>query len=312
MIVKNIGQPSLKSSRIGDDVALLQSKSGLLIINSDMLVSETDITPKMSLKQAARKAIVMSVSDFAAKGVVPTAFLLSLGIPRSINSKDIRNIVSGIKDACREFSIQLIGGDTNESKSLVINCIMFGFDKKIISRDGATPDDIVAVTDYFGYSSAGLTILLNDLDACSTFNKTAVLSILNPKLKLQLGRAIGLADVASASMDSSDGLAITLYEIASRSGVGIDLDSLPVAPEVQEFADRHDLLVEDLVLHGGEEYEIVYTIPPSKFDEAQEIARSLECKLIPIGKAVIGKPSVRFVSGKNMKIIQKRGWTHLS
>lgn len=311
IMIEELGQPPQPYSWIGDDVAYFPSGKGVVAAKIDMFVSSTDMPPRMTLKQAARKSVVMCVSDFAAKGVAPTVALLSLGIPRSTSSEEIRLLARGFSEASREFSLNVIGGDTNEAESLTISCAMMGFAKRVVKRDGAKPGDIVATTGSFGNTAAGLKILLDGLDAEAHFKEEALSSVFEPGVPIKLGCGMNEALLPSASMDSSDGLAITLHEIASRSGVSIRLDSLPTAPGLESFAKPNGLRFEDLVLYGGEEYEIVYTFPKRKFRRAASLAEAMNCALIPIGRVLKGRPSVGFYDGKSTQVVERRGWTHL-
>src|SRR4029077_5386453 len=118
---------------IGDDVALIPPgiRGQGVVLKSDMLVAKTDAPPGMSLKMAARKAVAMCVSDFAAKGVRPTAFMISLGLRRETPEDEVVELASGLLEASREWDLKLVGGDTNETDGLIIDCIMVVFAKGI-------------------------------------------------------------------------------------------------------------------------------------------------------------------------------------
>src|SRR4029077_12918423 len=124
---------------IGDDVALIPPgiRGQGVVLKSDMLVAKTDAPPGMSLKMAARKAVAMCVSDFAAKGVRPSAFMVSLGLRRGTPEGDVVELASGLLEASREWKVRLVGGDTSEAGDLIIDCLMTGFATKIIRRDTA-------------------------------------------------------------------------------------------------------------------------------------------------------------------------------
>ncbi|MGH9923405.1 MAG: AIR synthase related protein, partial [Nitrososphaerales archaeon] len=115
---------SKKRTVWNDDVATIPFGNKLLAFKCDMLVRSTDAPKQMSLSQIARKSIVSSLSDLACKGVKPIATLVSLAIPRDLTEKDIAALTNGFKIAEREFNVNIIGGDTNEGKELVIDCSM--------------------------------------------------------------------------------------------------------------------------------------------------------------------------------------------
>src|SRR6266705_270483 len=146
-----------------DDVSAIPlSSKTWIIVKTDMLVGSTDVPPRMTIQEAARKAVVATVSDFAAKGVKPQALMVSLGLTAPVKKKTVQDIARGLGQAAREYKCKIIGGDTNQSDDLVIDIAGIGFasPKTIVRRNGARPGDIIAVTGAFGKTSAGLRILL--------------------------------------------------------------------------------------------------------------------------------------------------------
>ncbi len=280
-----------------------------LVVKSDMLVDKTDVPAGMSWRQIARKSVAMCVSDFAAKGATPDSFLVSLGLRRETTKNDVVELAKGFRDASVEWNLNLVGGDTNESDNLVIDCTMFGFADKIVPRNGAKPGQVVVTTGNFGYSSAGLKILVEKAKAEPKFRSAAVDSVLNPHPKLRLGLA--LAKVLSSSIDSSDGLSISLYAIAEMSRVGISITHLPYHRDVEKFAKSNAYLLDDLVMYGGEEYEIVGTLDERLLARARHVAKSLGEELIVVGKTTDESGKVE-LSGKRHRRILRKGWVHLS
>jgi thiamine-monophosphate kinase len=311
ILLAEIGQPRAPISAIGDDVAVLPTGKGRLVIKTDMLVRQTDVPPQMTLTQAARKAIVMCVSDFAAKGVQPAAALISLGLPRGLSEGDVRDLGRGFGRASAEFGCPIVGGDTNEAADLIIDCVLVGFAPDIIRRDSARPGDVVAVSGPFGYSASGLHILLEGGPVQTRFQRVATAAVLEPRAALSLGIALREAALPSAAIDSSDGLAWSLYELAWLSKVGVELDRLPQAPGIAQFAAAHDESMEDLVLYGGEEYEIVATFPPSKFPRARALAKRYNRSLEPIGRVRASHPQVWRRIDERRIPVDARGWVHL-
>jgi thiamine-monophosphate kinase len=304
---------------VGDDVASLpltgrrgekknndNKKKEKVILKCDMLVEETDVPHGMGWRRAARKAVATCVSDFAAKGVRPTAFMVSLGLPRNVREGQVDAIASGLADAAQEWGVRLIGGDTNQAGALIIDCLMVGFASAIVTRRGASPGEFVVVTGTFGKTAAGLRILLEGASAEPGFRRGAVSSVYLPSPKLEVGLAI--ARYLSSSIDSSDGLAISLHSLSEMSGVGISLERLPRSRGLERFASTNGYAADDLALYGGEEYEIVGTIAAGKFPRAAKKARSLGGDLIVIGKTTKGG-GILLPDGK---AVEKRGWIHLS
>ena len=294
-----------------DDVALLDKG---IVMKSDMLVESTDIPRGMEAWQAARKSIVSCVSDLAAKGVRPHAAVISLGIPDSYSMLRpyIEGLAEGFAIASKEFGVKIVGGDTNEAAELVIDCTMIGFSTfKVPTRSGAKPGDYVIVSGPFGFAPAGLAILLQNAITVSssnsvTFRKHAVKSVLEPYPRQSFGLA--LARYFSSSIDSSDGLAVSLYELASHSeGVDIIIYNIPFVEGLDEFAQENSLDKNELVFHGGEEYEIVATISPTTINQAEAAARKAGVNLHVIGRVEKGSGKV---FARN-RLLENRGYMHL-
>ena len=296
----------------GDDVSGCDLKDGrLAILKTDMLVDKTDVPPSMSLWQAARKAVVMNISDFAAKGVKPIAMLVSLGLSIKLTRRDIEEVGKGLNAGAREYGAYIIGGDTGEASDLVISLSLFGIAKKdaLILRSGAKPGDLVAVTGPFGKPTAGLKILLDGFKAHGENRKILVESVLMPHARLKEGLALSKTKAVTAAIDSSDGLAWSLHEIANASNVGFLINKLPIAEEVEEFAEINRLDRLELTLYGGEEYELVLTIKPKLWKKAKKAVEKVGGKLLSIGKVTAERQVLMEIDGKR-RVIEPRGWEH--
>jgi thiamine-monophosphate kinase len=296
----------------GDDVSAVNLDSKrVAVLKTDMLVAETDVPVGMSFWQAARKTVVMNVSDFAAKGVEPVAALVSLGLPACLPCEDVEAIASGLNAGAREYGAYVIGGDTSEASDVVIAVFLFGTAKrgKLMLRGGARVGDVVAVSGFFGKSKAGLRLLLDGCKASEELREVLVSSVFMPHARLKEGVALASSGAVSASIDSSDGLAWSLHELARMSGVGFVLDHVPVADEVQQFAELNGLDALDLALYGGEEYELVVTVKPKLWAKAKSAVESVGGMLLPIGKVVRDKRVVLELDGKK-RLVEARGWEH--
>ncbi len=297
----------------GDDVSAVSiNEKQVAVIKTDMLVAKTDVPEEMSLFQAARKALIMNVSDFASKGVQPTAALVALGLPAGFTQKNIEEIADGLNAGAQEYGAFIVGGDTSETSDLIISISLYGTAEKsaLMLRSGAKPGDVLAVTGFFSKSAAGLRLLLGTCLAPKNA-RTLVEAVLMPKARLLEGLALGGCGGVSASMDSSDGLGWTLHELARLSKVGFELDKVPVAPEVERFAKLNSLDATELALYGGEEYELVVTVKPEKWVDAVTAVEAIGGKLIPIGKVTQEKQILFQVDGKQCAI-EARGWEHFN
>ena len=296
----------------GDDVsAYAIGRNQLFILKTDMLVGETDVPKGMSFWQAARKAVIMNISDFAAKGAKPLIALVSLGMPRSITQKELEEIGDGLNAGAREYDTYIVGGDTNEASDLIISLSLFGIAKKesLMLRSGAKPDDIVAVTGFFGKTSAGLKMLLEGFKALKEIRNSLVEAVFMPKARLKEGLALSSAKAVTSAIDSSDGLAWSLHEISKASKVGFLIETLPIAPEAQKFAEMNNLDPLELAFYGGEEYELVLTVNPKLWDKAERAVKNVGGNLIRIGR-VTAERSVLFEVEGEKRVIEPKGWEH--
>ena len=295
-----------------DDVSAVDLGGGrLAVLKTDMLVWSTDVPPEMTHYQAARKAVVMNISDLAAKGVKPIAVLISLGLPREMREEEVVELAKGMNAGAREYGAYLIGGDTNETGEIIISGMAFGTaeEGKILRRDGARPGDILATTGDFGKTTAGLKVLLEELDAPSDLKRELLDAVFMPRARVEEGVALAGSGVVMSSMDSSDGLALSLHDLSRSSGVGFRVDRLPAAPGVQRFAELHALELSDLVFYGGEEYELVFTVKPGGVEDAREALRRVGGEFIEIGE-VTEERVIVYKVGDLMKPIRAGGWEH--
>ena len=312
-----------KATRIGnDDVSIISSNKNLkrgvkLVFKCDMLVEDTDVPSVMKPWQIARKSVVSCVSDFSAKGIKPFyVSLISVGIPTTYSEDDISGLVKGFKMSSREFGIMFVGGDTNQSNELVIDCSMIGFsdNDKIPPRNGAAPGDSIIVSGEFGYPAAGLKIINGGARATGNFKGKSISSVIKPKPQQKFG--IALAKYFSSSIDSSDGLAVSLYELAAQSKVNFFITKIPSAKGIGRFTrDNDSLESHELIFYGGEEYHIVATVPSQNMKRLESTAKKLGLKILVIGNVTKGNGKV-FLAGsenarKRLSLLDNRGYLHL-
>jgi len=304
----------LFQSRLGntnfvpEDVELFKIGKKHLIVKVDTLVESTDLPPEMELVDAARKSIVSCVSDFAAKGVRPIFGIISLTIPKKLSRSNIESLAKGFQRAAREFELKILGGDTNEGKELVINFSLFGISEKIVNRKGAKANHVIITSGPFGYSAAGLSILLKNKKSSRKFGTKAKNAVFKPNCRLMFG--LKNKNYFSSSMDSSDGLSTTLNEMSSQSKKRFVITRMPSENDVFDFASSSRLNVNDLILNGGEEYEIVATVNASNLPKIKKYAKKHKMKLYEIGYVTKGKGVFHKKNGKLIKI-KDGGWQHL-
>ena len=290
-----------------EDVEILNLGKNKIVAKTDTLVESTDIPSKMKLSDAARKSIVACVSDFAAKGVKPKYGMISINLPKTISRPKINKIVTGFKKACKEFDISIIGGDTNGGKEIVFNVCLFGIADKIVTRKDSKKGDLIFVTGPFGYTSAGLSMLLGVKKGKEIFVKKAVNSVIKPKPNLDFG--VKNKKYFSSSMDSSDGLSTTLNEMSKQSKNKFIINKIPALKDLEEYSKSYKLDLNNLVFNGGEEYEFVFTAPQKYRKVIEKNAKITKTKIIEIGHVTSGKG---VYLEKNNKIVRlkDKGWKH--
>lgn len=260
-----------------NDVEVIGSGHGAMAVKADTLEYGTDVPPGMTMRQAARKAAVACVSDFAAKGVRPRWAVVSVTAPPSYGVRTHRSMAGGLADAAGEFGFSIMGGDTNRGDRMSLTVCMMGTVDGPIPPRAAAPGDVVYASGPFGLSAAGLHAALHGLRG----PRGSRGAVMNPRVRLEFG--IRAARRCTASMDSSDGLSTTLNEMAVQSGAAFVVDGNPAASGVREFAARHGLESDDLVYNGGEEYEIVLALHPAAVPELLRTARETRTPLTYVG-----------------------------
>ena len=310
----------------GDDLVISPLKNSVIkqaiktnrmniVLKSDMLVESTDAPKIMKPWQIARKSILACVSDFASKGIRPYACLISIGIPRKYSKKDIIDLAAGFSLASKEYKVPILGGDTNESKELTIDCNMVGITSlsrnKIPSRNGAKAGDLIVTSGKFGYTSSGLKIILSHLPAEKKFKAKSVSSVTFPKPKVEFG--FRFAKYFSSSIDSSDGLSSSLYQLARDSNkVDLIINKIPKPKELCHFASLNSISIEDLLFFGGEEYETVATIPRSNFKKMLKEAKKHRIHVFHIGEVLTGRGNVLYEKEGIHKLVRDKGFVHFA
>lgn len=292
---------------VSEDVEFFKIGKTNFVAKVDTLVESTDIPSGMKLQDTARKSVVACVSDFASKGVKPQYGTVSITIPQKITKKKIKDLAVSLGKASKEFGFRFVGGDTNEGNEIVIQVSLFGSTKKIVRRSGAKRNDIIISTGTFGLSASGLKILLEKKKARRKFSKKAKKTIFYPIPRLKFGLAN--SRYFSSSMDSSDGLATTLHEMAKQSKKKFILTKLPTNQDVFEFAKTNRIDPLDLIFNGGEEYEIIATVSPRFLSKIKSSAKEHKIALFEIGYVSKGS-GIMYKTGSKTIQIKNKGWLH--
>ncbi|MBY9010780.1 MAG: thiamine-monophosphate kinase [Candidatus Lokiarchaeota archaeon] len=294
----------------------IDDRKDILVLNSDMFNATTDAPVQMNFYQMGRKSVLMNISDLVVKGVKPEGLIVSLGLPEELKVLDFINLIEGIVDYSKVWNLNYLGGDINSSNEIIINPTVFGFKKhnKIIFRKGVRPGNIVAINNKFGLTGIGFDIILNRKRPLEEFSKykEAIKSVLEPN---DLGiEGIILADneLATASIDSSDGLSKSLQDLQMsipNLGFEIELSESLIHPDALQYSKEFPISLEKLVFSGGEEFIHLFTIERKNFKVAQKLIASKGGKLIKVGK-VIPEEKIYFLKeGKRIEL-KDQGYEH--
>ena len=253
-LIKGI-QKILSSEYIGDDCAYLKDLG--IVVTQDSLVEDIHFSTKfISAFDLGFKAVMVNVSDVAASGAEPKYLTVSLSLPSNVKEDFVEEFYNGCKKACGN-DVQIVGGDITGSEKIYISICAIGktLGRNISSRKNAKIGQKVIVSGIHGSSSAGLKLLLEGKNSPEKLIKSHI----NPVAQVEFGKNISTTvKEPYAMMDTSDGLMDGLSTIANESGVllDIDFDKIPYDKDIEQFENW-----QDLVLFGGEDYQILATVP---------------------------------------------------
>lgn len=279
---------------IGDDAAEVSGGDGrVLVVTKDLLLEDVHFRRRWHPPRLlGRKALAVNLSDVAAMGGRPLAAFLGLGLPRGFPAPDLAEVLRGLLDLARATGVRLAGGDTTRSRSgLVLSVTVVGVAARggAVRRAGARPGDVIYVTGTLGDSALGLALLSRGrrLGRARGAEARLLRRHLEPTPRLVEGTAVGERRLASAMIDLSDGLAADLGHVCEASGVGarVDLARLPRSAAYRALAPR--LAPADPLapaVGGGEDYELLFTVPPERVAALERAARRWPARPTAIGE----------------------------
>jgi thiamine-monophosphate kinase len=294
---------------IGDDCAVIDRGKEYLLVTTDMMAQRTHIPAQMTAYQMGWFLVAMNLSDIAAKGGIPLGVVCSFGLPKKTSEIFLKELTKGA-DACAVgFGTTIVGGDTKETAEVTLCGTAFGIVKKneFISRIGAHPGDIVAVTGTLGKAGAGYYAL-----KLQRQQKKLSKGLLEPLPRLREGRLLAQQQSVTSSMDLSDGLSASLYQLQELNAVGFEIqkNALPLASGLRELFDKnHRYDSYSIGLHFGGDYELLVTIPPGDFEEAKKTLNKQDYNLTAIG-TVTQKKDIVLIDGKDKRILENKGYEH--
>jgi len=290
---------------IGDDAALWKPKPGFVtILTSDWFLEGSHFLREQHAPDSAGwKCLVRAASDIAAMGGWPRCFLLNLALPADATGKWLKSFLGGLRRAARSLDCVLAGGDTTQSKRILISITVIGEirEGQEVPRSGARPGDLLYVSGTLGEAEHGLRFLRKSRGQANTRNEV-MRKHLYPQPRLELGRWLAERKLATAMMDVSDGLSSDLPRLCAASGVGALLDpgKLPLLRGISLDSARQ------LALHGGDDYELLFTISPRNAARIPAMFRKLQ--LTQIGEITRGR-SVQIIGKSGVReLLGAAGW----
>ena len=305
---------------IGDDVAVLKPSAGRVILATCDVQMEGAHFLRNAIRpfDLGRKALAINLSDIAAKGGSPRFALISLGLPGDLEVEFVDGLYAGLRAESEKFGVDIVGGNISSSRAgLFIDITLLGdaLPEDIVLRSGALAGDQILVTGTLGDAAAGVALLLDaNLSTTEAYAAVAQTHRDTPTPRVREGAWIGASHLATSMLDISDGLAGDLGHICERSRVGARLfaDQLPVAKENRALALAAHGNEWHFALHGGEDYELLFTAPAAQVDAlTAQIRLQSGTSVTLIGEILPeGEGQQLVLSDGHAHPLHMRGWDH--
>ena len=272
---------------VGDDCAVLHYPDREVLVTTDLLLEgiHFDLT-YVPLKHLGYKAVMVNLSDICAMNGTPRQVTVSLGLSRKFSVEAVEELYQGMRLACEHCGVDIVGGDTVSSLTgLTISITAIGEARKddIVYRNGAHPTDLICVSGNLGAAYMGLQLLEREKSVLHSTDgvqpafegKEYILERqLKPEARLDIVRALADAGIRpTAMMDISDGLSSELLHICRQSGCGCRIyeEHIPIDYETAVMAEELNMNVSTCALNGGEDYELLFTVPLSDYDKVDAL-----------------------------------------
>ena len=309
---------------IGDDSAIIDNSKSLTLITSDMLIEGIHFDLSFfPLKHLGYKSVVVNLSDIYSMNGCPNQIILNIGISSKFSLKAIDEFYDGIKIACDEYFVDLVGGDTTSSiTGMVISCTAIGtvLKKNISLRSGAKEHDVLCVSGDLGRSFLGLKILqrekrvfLNNPEMQPKLNsyKNIIEKQLRPVARVDIINILKKYKIIPSSMiDISDGLASEILHLSEASNLGVKIfeEKLPILEETKLVAKEFGLNFSNCALNGGEEYELLFSITPNEY----ELIKKNNIDIKAIGYFIKDKSKKIVLLNDKEDELKSFGWKHFN
>lgn len=319
-LTAGLPRPSDVTLGVGDDAAVLDiGGEELLVATCDAQVEDTHFRLRnRDPHDLGRRVLAVNLSDIAAMGARPRFALISLLLPATLDAAILDGIYAGLREEAAHFGVAIVGGNiARNAERLIIDITLLGTGRRgqLLQRNNAQPGDVIMITGHLGSASAGL-LILEDQQLASKITQESLTAVLaaqrTPTPRVKAGQWLAQHNVTTA-IDISDGLAADLSHICEASGVDatIAAETLPMLPEVVTIAKLAGREPQDLALYGGEDYELLFTVPAERADRlAHELFTATGVKAIAIGSIVQGKALTLIRQGQPSPLLAA-GWDHL-
>jgi len=302
---------------LGDDAAVLTPPPGCdLVLTTDGLIEGVHFMPHDPAGLIGGKALRINLSDLAAKGAGPVGFLLSIALPARIDRKWVANFAQGLGSDAASYGCPLLGGDTDRTPGpLSITIAAFGTvpHGRMVRRSTARAGDVVVVTGTIGDAALGLLkrkdgLLEKRWNLTDDQSSALANRYLLPQPRTALAKAV--REHASAAMDVSDGLVGDLAKLCRASGVAAEIDvaRVPLSNAARAALAADPALV-DTILTGGDDYEILLTLPPRRLEALRAAALAAEVAISEIGRVVAGA-GARFIRDGRALTFARPSYSH--
>jgi len=296
MKLKDIGERKLTygiTSELSipfDDCAYLERDGYYEVMTTDMVNSRTHFPENTPFHHMGWYAMAVNISDLAAKGAEPLAYLVAMGLPRDMEEEGYNEIMRGMKECVKKYGGKIVGGDTKEGDGIIIAVAAIGKVKReeFMPRLGMKEGDAVYVTGELG--RGGVALRESNIDD---------LLLIEPRVRE--GRILASSRKVNACMDLSDGLASSLHQMMRINNLGFRIygDAIPVCEKAKKYDDAMNLAL----YHGGD-YELLFTMPEEYENEIKE-----RINIIRIGEVVEERKVVLVVNGEE-KEMRNEGYEH--
>lgn len=309
---------------IGDDVAVLMAGGDeYLLATCDIQVEGVHfLADKITPYQLGRKIVAINVSDIAAMGGNPAWALVSLALPPAKEVSFVDELYQGMHEQIEAAGATIVGGNVSKNDyGVMVDLFLMGKagPQCLVYRNGAKQGDLIVVTGCLGDSRAGFELIRDpSIKASEKARQRAMERHLTPQPRLKEGQLLGRCGKVHAMVDVSDGLLGDLRHISRASGVGAEIwaKEVPAGSACLEIAAALGVEASDWALSGGEDYELLFTVPPDVFPELEMLLLNetgTSCRVIGEIKSAGDDIRVLFADGKESYELNKQeGWDHFA